>query len=183
MKLFVVLLGGRIDGCTIELHDVTFIVGDSLEEMYPSLVNKWFGNKERLHIDSSIELNYVDHHGITLNKTKPESHEKKLFFVNFGGYKADFFGELHDINFYVAATKADAIAKAKKELCVGLLQQHCDDNLIIDDILELEQVGGYYIHLNYIDNPSPLKINSGYIKLSRPEILEKAPLLETEASL
>ena len=56
LKLFAVVLGGRADGCNTELHDVVFVVGKSLEESYPQLIDKWFGNKKRLHIDSSIEL-------------------------------------------------------------------------------------------------------------------------------
>ena len=30
-KLFLVVLGGRIDGCHVELHDVRFVVGSSIE--------------------------------------------------------------------------------------------------------------------------------------------------------
>ncbi len=56
LKLFAVLLGGRATGCHIELHDVVFIVGNSLEETYPRLVHKWFGHHKRLHVDSSVEL-------------------------------------------------------------------------------------------------------------------------------
>ena len=42
-KLFAVLLGGRTQGCHLELHDLVFVVGSSLEESYPRLLTKWFG--------------------------------------------------------------------------------------------------------------------------------------------
>jgi hypothetical protein len=51
-KLFAVYLGGRADRCNIELHDVVFVVGSSIEETYPLLAKKWFGNLHGFHIDS-----------------------------------------------------------------------------------------------------------------------------------
>ncbi len=57
MKPFAVLLGGRAVGCHIALHDVVFEIGNSLEETYPILVNKWFGQSYKsLHVDASVEL-------------------------------------------------------------------------------------------------------------------------------
>jgi hypothetical protein len=35
MQLFLVVLGGRIEGCLIELHDVRFVVGTSIEDTLP----------------------------------------------------------------------------------------------------------------------------------------------------
>jgi len=43
-KLFVVLLGGRAQGCRVELHDVFFDVGDSLADIHDSLLDRWFGD-------------------------------------------------------------------------------------------------------------------------------------------
>lgn len=80
LKLFAVLLGGRADGCNVELHDVVFVAGPSLEETYPDLISKWFGNKKRLHIDSSIELKYIDGHEVVISEKAP-STDKKIFFV------------------------------------------------------------------------------------------------------
>jgi hypothetical protein len=37
MQLFLVVLGGRIEGCHIELHDVRFVVGTSIEDTLPQL--------------------------------------------------------------------------------------------------------------------------------------------------
>jgi len=34
-KLFAVYLGVRADRCNIELHDVVFVVGTSIEDTYP----------------------------------------------------------------------------------------------------------------------------------------------------
>lgn len=163
LKLFAVVLGGRADGCNTELHDVVFVVAESIEAAYPQLISKWFGNKKRLHIDSFIELNHVDGHDLTILDTKPADN-KKLFFVNFGAYKDGLFGETHENKFYVAASKPEILQRAKQELCVGGIEAHCDDNLAIDDILEVKSIDSYYLHFT----PAPAKtltIISGYRRL------------------
>lgn len=164
LKLFAVVLGGRADGCNIELHDVVFVVGHSLEETYPKLVNKWFGNKKRLHIDSTIELTHADNHEVFISKDKP-THGKKLFFVNFGAYKPDYFGEKHEIGFYVASSKTEVLKRAKQDLCLSLVEPHCDDNLPIDDIISIDDVDQYYIHLVPTLESVKLNIESKYHRL------------------
>lgn len=170
LKLFAVVLGGRADGCNVELHDVVFVVGHSLEETYPKLVNKWFGNKKRLHIDSTIELTHADNHEIIIHKEKPNNQDKRLFFVNFGAYKPDYFGEKHEIGFYVASSKPEVLKRAKQDLCLSLVEPHCDDNLPIDDIISIDDVDQYHIHLVPTFDPVKLNIQSFYRRLDLPEI-------------
>jgi len=55
-KLYAVMLGGYAKGCNIELHDIVFVIVNSLEETYPLLLKKWFGIERILHIDAAIEL-------------------------------------------------------------------------------------------------------------------------------
>ncbi|ARG97422.1 DUF1543 domain-containing protein [Legionella micdadei] len=176
LKLFAVLLGGRAEGCNTELHDVVFVVGASLEETYPKLVNKWFGVHKRLHIDAVIELKYIDGHEILIDKKSPSSSKinKTLFFVNFGGYKPNYFGELHEVKFYVESTKTAALARAKQDLGLSLLESHCDDNIPIDDIMEVEVSDNYFVYLQPSETPSEIKITPGYFRLDTPEIIEKA---------
>lgn len=185
MKLFAVLLGGRAPGCNIELHDVVFIVAPSLTDAYPRLVHKWFGTSKRLHIDSSVALTIIDGYEIQLSKEKPQNQELCLYFVNFGGYKPGYFGELHEMSFYVANAKSDVVARAKESLCVGSFQQHCDDNLEInallaksslemDDMIRIDQIDEYYIHLVPTTKMQPLEVESSYRRLDVPDIIEKA---------
>ena len=145
LKLYAVYLGGRAEKCNIELHDVVFVVSVSIQESYPVLVNKWFGITKSLHIDSYIELNYADSHDILLSKEK-SSDKKKLFYVNFGAYKKNYFGEIHESEFYVGTTKSDVLLRAKKELCLQGMEPHCDDNVSIDDVIEVNHVDQYYLH-------------------------------------
>ncbi len=181
LNLYAVLLGGRAAGCNIELHDVVFVVGESLEALYPHLVNKWFGGMTKsLHIDSSVALKYVDGHEIIISRENKE--EKKegdtLFFANFGGYKPGFFGEIHEVNFYIAPSRIAALARAKNELCKGLHQQHSDDHLVVDDVIAIDKIGPYQIELKPTTQPCHLQIESHYRKLNLPDILERAQALK-----
>ncbi len=70
MKLFAVFLGGRAEKCNIELHDVVFTCADQITDCYDDLLDKWFGDTKRLHIDSWLELKYIDGYEILLSKSK-----------------------------------------------------------------------------------------------------------------
>lgn len=177
-KLFAVFLGGRAPGCHIELHDVVFVVSTGIEQSYSTLIKKWFGSPNRLHIDSYIELEHVDGYKITLLKEpKASKGFLKLFFINFGGYKSNFFGEIHESGFYVAKDKNEALRRARHDLCVGSVLQHRDDVLEVtntvknvrtdvDDILELSTLDGYHLHLEPLSEAPKPKIVSDYIKIA-----------------
>lgn len=176
-KLFAVYLGGRADGCNIELHDVVFVVGVSIEETYSLLAKKWFGNLQGFHIDSYVELQNIDGYKIELTQNPPkEISSKKLYFINLGAYKSGEFTEYHQSAFYIADSSQDAVERAKSELCQGLQTIHKDDVVVldrvsnpldfdVDDILELSKVDEYYVSL------SPTTVTkreipvSSYIKL------------------
>ena len=70
IKLFAVYLGGRADGCNTELHDVVFTCGNKIEDTYLDLLSKWFGNSDRLHIDSWVEIDHVDGYKVSLSSKK-----------------------------------------------------------------------------------------------------------------
>ena len=181
IKLFAVYLGGRAPRSNIELHDVVFVTGSSLEETYPQLKEKWFGHPEHIpHIDSYIELTYADGFQINLTFDTSSRENHKLYFVNFGAYTENLFGEVHQSAFYVAKDKAEATQKARKELCVGMIQSHLDDHLEVeglvefgkfdvDDVLEVESVDGYHL----VFTPCEIKMtsfaNPGYKRLKVDE--------------
>lgn len=190
-KLFIVCLGGRADRCNIELHDVVFAVGESddITELYPTFIKKWFGNTNRLHLDSHFEIKYLDGFEIKLSKIKPTDikNQPKLYFINFGAYDTTRLGEIHENKLYVASSKAEAKAQAKKDLCLGLFQVHCDDALNVqgliiegmeeqeddgvDDILEITQVDGYWLHLIPTDKTQEFKTICGYRRIDATKIL------------
>lgn len=176
-KLFAVYLGGRADRCNIELHDVVFAVGSSIEETYPILAEKWFGNMNQFHIDSYLHLQYLDGYEVQLVKDVATiDSSKKLYFINLGAYKPFEFTEYHQSAFYVADSAPEAVKRAKSELCQGLHTIHKDDvvlldrvsnsgNFDVDDVLEIRAVDNYYISLTPIASYERVLPVSAYIKL------------------
>ncbi|MFM5956720.1 MAG: DUF1543 domain-containing protein, partial [Dolichospermum sp.] len=65
-KLFALYLGGSAVGAKIEVHDVIFVVSDILENCYPKIVAKWFGDKQKLHIYAYMILDSIEGFDIQL---------------------------------------------------------------------------------------------------------------------
>ena len=174
-KLFAVYLGGRADRCNIELHDVVFVVGSSIEETYPLLAKKWFGNLKGFHIDSYLHLKWIDGYEVELTKEPPSSEIlNKLYFINLGAYKSHEFTEYHQNAFYVAEDAPAAIRRAKSELCQGLETIHKDDVVVldqvsqsydVDDVLEIGNVDAYFISLKPSSSQERILPVSRYIRL------------------
>ena len=177
LKLYGVCLGGRAEGCNIELHDVVFVVGSNIYNTFSQLQEKWFGIPNRLHIDSYIELNEVNGFRISLSKNKPSDNPYHLYFVNYGAYSPGSFQESHDMAFIVSHDKAEPRKFARENLCLGLEQRHLDDHIkitdqidrttpyLVDDIMEISMVDGYYLHIEKCDNAILPQANAGYIKI------------------
>ena len=72
-KLFLVVLGGRIDGCQVELHDVRFVVGPTIETTIPELQKQWVGRRRGLHLDSWMEVRQIDGYAVTLARAPSDS--------------------------------------------------------------------------------------------------------------
>jgi len=83
-KLFLVYLGGRAPKANIELHDVQFVAGDSIEDTFEQLRKRWFGTVQGLHLDAYLEVKFVDGFRIELRRD-PSAQPEKLYFVNLGG--------------------------------------------------------------------------------------------------
>ncbi len=165
-KLFAVYLGGRAAKCNTELHDVVFVVGPSIEATYNQLMHKWFGDPQRLHIDSWIELQIVDGYRIVL-RPDPPAQARKLFFINLGAYLPGQFTELHANTFVVAETQEQVKQRAKSELLRGTHSIHTDDLYDVDDCLEITEVDGHHIHLVPTTATQPFEPNNGYHKLPK----------------
>ena len=63
--LYLVVLGGRINGCNVELHDVRWVVGETIEDTIKTLRSEWFGDKKGLHIESYRKIQTIE--GMTEN--------------------------------------------------------------------------------------------------------------------
>ena len=168
-QLFAVCLGGRAEGCNVELHDVVFAVGGSLEAIHPQLLDRWFGSPEGLHIDAWAILDRVPGYRVSLEKTPPGAAER-LYFVNIGGYVAGEFGERHAYGFYAGAGKAEVKARAKRELLTGKQSVHRDDLFEIDDVVAIAPGDGWYVHLEPDTEAGMPEITNGYFPIPRSTI-------------
>jgi hypothetical protein len=137
MQLFMVYLGGRIQGCHIEMHDIRFVIGQSIGQTYTKLKSQWVGDKNSVHMDSYMAINHIDGYQVEVVDGYTEQN-KQLYFVNLGAYRADSMAEQHDFGLYVASSANDAKQRAKNDLLAGLSDIHKDDLYDVDDCFAID---------------------------------------------
>lgn len=146
LKLFIVYLGGNAKKANIEIHDVQFVIGKSIEDTYTTLRNNWFGSPIGLHIDSFKELIGIDGHEIEI-KDYPQNIEQSLYFVNIGGYRNNSLQEFHEFGLFVAQNAKGAKNKALKTLLLDSNLTHKDELVKLDNCLQMDKIDKYFIHL------------------------------------
>jgi hypothetical protein len=146
MRLHLVVLGGRSDGCHVELHDVRFVAAASIEAAIPELRRQWFGRRRGLHMDSYVALDCVDGHRIEL-RPEPWGGPERLWFVNMGAYDPSALAELHQFTLVVAPSAQAAKARARRQLLIGAVERHSDDLHLVEDCLQQEALQGWHVHL------------------------------------
>lgn len=144
--LYMFYVGGNAGKSNIEVHDIQFAVVNQPSEAWPLLREAWFGDKDKIHLDGYARIDWVDGYTISLSH-EPYSGEKRLFFVNVGGYQPDNLAELHAFDLFVAANAAEAKERALNVLLTDVHQQHKDNLKDVDDCKLLDKVGDYYLHL------------------------------------
>ena len=136
--LFLVVVGGRSPKANIELHDVRWVIGSKIEDTFDQLRNDWFGSYNGLHIDSYKKIESIDGYKINLrNKDKnvPKNKifkkdkisNKRLWFVNIGGYDPRSMQEKHEFGLIVASSPSEAKTKAKSKWLIDCKKRHKDD--------------------------------------------------------
>ncbi|AXV64471.1 DUF1543 domain-containing protein [Pseudoalteromonas lipolytica] len=159
MGLYLVYLGGRIQGCHIEMHDVRFVVGDKIEDTYSKLKAQWVGDKGSVHMDSYMHIQHIDGYKVEVIEGAHEQPEK-LYFVNLGAYRADSLAEQHDFALYVARSSEEAKQRAKDSLLAGLTHLHKDDLHDVDDCFAID----------LLDSNLTLKLTpSGHSQAMKPD--------------
>lgn len=151
-SLFYIEIGGNTKSSHVELHDVRFAVADKIENTYQGLKSEWWGDPSSLHLDCWGAVTYVDGHNIEIHNV-PQETDKKLFFVNLGGYNPGEWGEKHINVFVVAKNDAAASKKAKEENFPKTKwggTAHKDFSWEVDKVLDVSSMAarnGKYIHL------------------------------------
>ena len=136
--LYLVVLGGRAKKANIELHDVRWVVGSTIEDTFDTLREDWFGSPEGLHIDSYKKIKYIDGYKINLINFEKDNIKKKqlvkknntkkyLWFVNIGGYDPTSMQEKHEFGLVTASSKLEAKNIAKSKWLIGCKKKHKDD--------------------------------------------------------
>ena len=159
LSLFIVVLGGRSKKSNVELHDVRWVVGESIEDTFGELRRQWFGQEEGLHIDSYKCIKYIDGYKIVISKANSNNLKETnldnelLWFINLGGYNQKKMNEEHEFTLVAAKRAAEAKKKAKSNWKSNLKNKHNDD------YSEISNIG-------LIDDMHPIrKVNSWEIKL------------------
>lgn len=150
-EFYMFSLGGNAGKSNIEVHDIQFVVADSVEAAIPHLQKVWFGDADKLHLDGYMRVRWVDGYEVVLGD-KPCSSGLKLYFVNVGGYAPHTLAELHDFGLFVAEDAAGAKQQALSTLLVGAAQQHKDNLKEVDNHLLLDKLQDYHIQL--VKNPA-----------------------------
>lgn len=146
MKLFMVMLGCKPKGRFTEQHDIYFGIAENLKELSIYFNDFWPEANGVIHIDAWREVTKVNDFEIEIKeKSKIKKGDKKLFFINLGGYKYNQFDEFHYKVLEVASSKTDAIAASKqlsffKEYNFKGGESHIDDKygLDVDDVFSIE---------------------------------------------
>ena len=161
LSLFIVVLGGRALRGNIEMHDVRWVLGESIEDTFPELREKWLGKTTGLHIDSYKRIQYIDGYKVTISKSSkdnsmnPEAEDKSLWFINLGGYDPNKMYEEHEFTLVVAKKAIDAKKKAKKNWESKFKNKHTDNYSgikefeIVDDIHSIKKIKSWEIKLIY----------------------------------
>ena len=159
LSLFLVVLGGRTSKSNIEVHDVRWVVGETINETFPTLRKEWFGQQKGLHIDSYKAIKYIDGYEIIItekNKAYPIisfCRDKSLWFINLGGYNPEKMSEEHFFRLVVADSILHAKRQAKDCWENTLKNKHNDDwseisNISqVDDLHSINRIGSWEIKL------------------------------------
>ena len=181
-KLFFVLLGCTPKGRNTEQHDVFFGIGSSLSDLLPQFAQFWPEAADRLHIDSWREVTEVNGYAINIipKTSTPLPSQKRLFFLNLGGYKPNDLEEYHYKYLSVAENKGKAIREVKetafyKHTGFEGAHSHIDDKygVDVDDVYEITDILSaslkerYSISIETATTPLPEdEWHIGYVKLS-----------------
>lgn len=169
MKLFAIYIGGTHEQALIELHDMRFVIANTIEDTYDFLRKSWWGIPKTLHIDAWGIVENVDGYDLKISNEPAKNQEQTLFFVNLGGYDPNQYTELHKNTFVVATDSAEAKLKAKASI-KNWGTPHKDYLYEIDEILniaELTQKAQYYIHLEPNKAYKPFQFTSNYIPIGK----------------
>jgi hypothetical protein len=178
-KLFMILLGSKPPGRHVEQHDFFFGIAHTLKDLVSNIKLFWPEAGDTIHIDGWREVTSVDGHRVIVTPRTAQEEpisDKKLFFINLGGYQENRFEEQHYTVLTVKSDRATAFKHAKKSLFFKQgISTHIDDKYGIDvddlyeigEILDPEHKSAYRIELVPAPDLQEDPIHLGYWKLNK----------------
>ncbi|MDO7744990.1 MAG: DUF1543 domain-containing protein [Pedobacter sp.] len=156
-KLFMLLLGSKAPKRNVEQHDYFFGIANSLKELVPQIKAFWPEAGNSIHIDGWREVNRVDDYEISVMLKSNEGAgvttdgftpvDKKLFFINLGGYQANKLEEQHYVILTVQDDRSQAVQSSKKTVffktnSIKGANSHIDEKygIDVDDIYRIEEI-------------------------------------------
>lgn len=116
LKLFCFYLGGKFKNAKLEMHDIAFGVGETVEDCFEQIKTQWVGILKGLHIDAYMSVEELNGYNVSiecLDIIKEPTVRKDLYFINLGGCIKGFFGESHQCGFIIAGSQLGAMSRAK----------------------------------------------------------------------
>ncbi len=138
-RLFAVYVGGSIPGCHLELHDLRFAIGETIEDCYDALRAQWWGAPKSLHLDGWGAVDWADGYGVSVVDDaggQSEQSGNRLWLAHLGGYDPAQFTELHE-NFFVVAADASAAKKRALARVNGWVSPHKDALMEIETAIDV----------------------------------------------
>ncbi|PJJ79497.1 DUF1543 domain-containing protein [Mucilaginibacter auburnensis] len=187
-KLFMVLLGSKAKQRNIEQHDFFFGIAYNLQELIPRMRDFWPEAGSSLHIDGWREVRHVEGYSVNIIPTsanRPDNN-KRLFFVNLGGYISGRLEEQHytlltvqdDRKWAVKAATDTEFFKTNTIKAVKSAAAHIDEKYGIDvdeiyrieDLLSDDDKTNWHIHLKPDIEGQADSIQLGYLKLDKVQL-------------
>lgn len=184
LKLFMILLGSKAPGRLVEQHDFFFGLSTSLKLLLPEMQSYWPEAGKSLHIDGWREVTNVDGYQVTIIPAdQHQPTDKRLFFVNLGGYQENKLEEQHYTLLTVQEDRKSAVKistntdffRQQSIKTIKAAAAHIDEKygIDVDDIYRIEDVlpeavkQRYAIQLQPITGAKPDPIHLGYLKLDQ----------------
>jgi hypothetical protein len=167
VKLFMFYVGGRCKNSNIELHDVRFSIGETIDACYDDLRQQWWGDPESLHLDCWGAVDQADGFDIEVTMEAIAAGGESLFFVNMGGYDPGAFTELHR-NVLLVARDAGTAKQRALSLVKEWALPHKDNLFEVENLLDLSKVAahrGYRIRLTKATAEKPFVFSCDYLPI------------------
>lgn len=165
-NLFAFYLGGSHPQSNIELHNLQFAIGSTIEDCFDNLKKDWFGDLKGLHLDGYILLDFVNGYQVEVSENSQQlvSSEFGLFCVHLGAKVEGIFEEQHKTEFVVAKTASQALVKVLKSVVNPNWEDiHRDKLFDVETVIDLSEK--YNLKITKAEDEKTYKIVNLYKKI------------------